>query len=116
MEWKPIETAPKKEPILTLEENGQMIVGLYDCEMWWEQNMEYALTNPTWWMYLPDRPDLPMGWQPIETAPKGEKVLVYVLLFQTVEKEQGSIFLESYPFGRTATHWQPLPDPPKDDQ
>ena len=57
-----------------------------------------------------------MEWHPIETAPKGKKVLVYVLLLQTVEKEQGSIFLESYPFGRTATHWQPLPDPPKENQ
>ena len=56
MEWQPIETAPKKEPILTLEENGQMIVGLYDHEMWWEQNMEYLLNNPTHWQPLPDPP------------------------------------------------------------
>ena len=56
MEWQPIETAPKNESILILEESGQMIVGLYDCEMWWEQNMEYALNNPTDWQPLPDPP------------------------------------------------------------
>ena len=58
MEWQPISTAPKDDTrLLILEESGQMIVGLYDCEMWWEQNMEYALNNPTHWMPLPDPPN-----------------------------------------------------------
>ena len=57
MEWQPISTAPKDDTrLLILEESGQMIVGLYDCEMWWEQNMEYALNNPTDWQTLPDPP------------------------------------------------------------
>ena len=55
-EWRPIETARKNETILLLLENGSMVVGLYDCEMWWEQNMEYGLEDPTHWMPLPEPP------------------------------------------------------------
>ena len=56
-QWQTISTAPKDETrLLILTESGQMIVGLYDCEMWWEQNMEYSLNNPTDWQPLPDPP------------------------------------------------------------
>ena len=48
-------------------------------------------------------------WQPIETAPKGERVLVYNPLNGRRDIVNGwedkSIF---------ATHWMPIPEPPSE--
>jgi hypothetical protein len=55
------------------------------------------------------------GWQPIETAPMGQRVLAftdgYGVRVAQVE-EGGRVWIETY--GTTATHWMPLPDPPKE--
>jgi hypothetical protein len=60
-------------------------------------------------------------WQPIETAPKNKQVILYhppvrrqrppydVVLGETTRVD----FVGSWP-ARLATHWLPLPPPPKD--
>ena len=55
-------------------------------------------------------------WQPIETAPKGKEVLLY----EPAAKAGGIILparivVERWPtsYPRPATHWMPLPEPPK---
>ena len=57
MAWQPIETAPKETAVLTINGfSGTITVSIFDCEMWWEQHMEYSLQEPTHWMPLPDPP------------------------------------------------------------
>jgi hypothetical protein len=60
-----------------------------------------------------------MQWQPIETAPKREMLILY---FPPVtgsahpsNDKAGRIDLDLYPvhYPRKPTHWMPLPDPPK---
>lgn len=61
-----------------------------------------------------------MEWQPIETAPKGERVLVY---FPRTGRKEAMIIAASNPTGSQwwakhignlfPTHWMPLPEPPK---
>lgn len=61
------------------------------------------------------------GWQPIETVPAGKPVLVFV----PGDEARPVLEAQAYPDGRFydptydewcgdgATHWMPLPDPPK---
>lgn len=55
-------------------------------------------------------------WQPIETAPKGERVLAWHPLWRflavAIMVGDDRVFVEGYGDAR-ATHWMPLPDPPK---
>jgi len=53
-----------------------------------------------------------MSWQPIETAPKGQEILVYSPLnggFISVE-DWGKYCKYNSPMW---THWMPLPEPPE---
>jgi hypothetical protein len=60
-----------------------------------------------------------MGWQPIETVPNGEDVLLFVpkigvvIAMQCGEENDVPKYLDwnAYDPG-TPTHWMPLPDPP----
>ena len=67
------------------------------------------------------------GWRPIETMPKGERVLVYARwegeVSGDVERFEVHIAEDQYIEGgdyyasyhRDATHWMPLPQPPEVD-
>ena len=69
-------------------------------------------------------------WQPIETAPKDEKVLVVFLepFFGKFTQETESAYYDSgsgkwlfWLYGREivgggVTHWMPLPEPPETDK
>jgi hypothetical protein len=49
-----------------------------------------------------------VGWQPIETAPKGECALVY----RNGEIFSAVIDTMLLKYGGEITHWMPLPEPP----
>jgi hypothetical protein len=62
-----------------------------------------------------------MNWQPIETAPNDERpVLVYVPgerpVFEAIVTSEGWFYDPTYSEwdGKGATHWMPLPEPPKE--
>ena len=71
-------------------------------------------------------------WQPIETAPKDESpVLLWGRYWSDGQgwmrtaalgrwnaqlERWDACWFHSYPFGVRPTHWQPLPEPPKQDQ
>jgi Protein of unknown function (DUF551) len=59
------------------------------------------------------------GWQPIETAPENEMVLiwdgehVYTASYEYKHEMQTQVWLESNDFWISdVTHWMPLPEPP----
>jgi hypothetical protein len=63
-------------------------------------------------------------WQPIETAPRDEEILVYSEYYGVAKAKQWrkgvyevvthqTCCLDYY---EDVTHWQPLPAPPKDNQ
>lgn len=67
----------------------------------------------------------PTGWQPIETAPEDEKILIFATpdwvdtAFWVLEEDSGErewFWANARPIHRNfiPTHWQPLPDPPKE--
>ena len=61
-----------------------------------------------------------MSWQPIETAPKGELVILYWPPCETTRGRDGYTHQAMFrvdrvgltPF-RLPTHWMPLPEPPQ---
>ena len=60
-----------------------------------------------------------MTWMPIETAPVGERVIVWIgdAAVGTLIQEPGGLQweddgLEPVPFIISPTHWMPLPPPP----
>ncbi len=62
-----------------------------------------------------------MKWQPIETAPDGERVLVFspgeeLAVCEAIVDGGGRYYDPVYLEwdGRGATHWMPLPEPPKE--
>lgn len=56
---------------------------------------------------LPAVAQVSQGWQPIETAPKDETILIYQPRFGRVTLSINDGF--EY---KEATHWMPLPEPP----
>ena len=54
-------------------------------------------------------------WRPIETAPKGQQVLLYFPAETGRNPLNEWIKLDRYPVGypRQPTHWMPMPAPPK---
>ena len=66
--------------------------------------------------YCKENPDLE-GWQPIETAPKdGTSIMCFALDNKSRVDHFSSkslSFWKEYP-DHKYTHWQPLPEPPKD--
>lgn len=56
---------------------------------------------------LPDERDKVGAWQPIETAPKWESILIYQPKFNRVAISLNDGFEYKH-----ATHWMPLPPPP----
>lgn len=60
-----------------------------------------------------------MTWQPIETAPDGERILVSYLFHG--RRQPGQVDIKEHHLGKfiwpsryfEATHWMPLPEPPK---
>ena len=57
----------------------------------------------------PDERDKVDAWQPIETAPKWESILIYQPKFNRVAISLNDGFEYKH-----ATHWMPLPPPPID--
>jgi hypothetical protein len=68
-----------------------------------------------------------MKWQPIETAPKDKRVLVWTGQEIYAAQWAKNVFTsdeawlivrwEGYDIlSRNATHWMPLPDPPEDEK
>ncbi len=61
-----------------------------------------------------------MNWQPINTAPEGVFVLAMAIgaVCPTIAKKQDGEWwdtdFERDPYAERATHWQPLPEPPKE--
>jgi len=60
-----------------------------------------------------------MSWKPIDTAPKGEEVLVYVprrmgALFVNAKNATGAQWWGRNVGALSPTHWQPLPEPPSE--
>lgn len=71
------------------------------------------------------KPRKPTGWQPIETAPKGEAVIVYGprvgVVCEAIQDRRGvwrmdtccGLRLDHYRNdGVKLTHWMPVPEPP----
>ena len=64
-----------------------------------------------------------MDWQPIETAPKDERILLWCADHNMRTKEPIGVCMGrnwgDYPMGEgmsgdwTFTHWMPLPEPPE---
>lgn len=55
-----------------------------------------------------------MEWQPIETAPKGEEVILYQPESGARYKLAPRIIIDYAPTSpRQSTHWMPLPNPPE---
>jgi hypothetical protein len=56
-------------------------------------------------------------WQPIETAPKEEPVIVWSTQYQVmieIQFNRGSWWIADFdiPLLEPVTHWMPLPEPP----
>jgi hypothetical protein len=61
-----------------------------------------------------------MNWQPIDTAPKDKRVLiydgecVYIASYEYDSEMEINAWIESDNFWiSNVTHWMPLPEPPK---
>jgi hypothetical protein len=55
-------------------------------------------------------------WKPIETAPRGVDLLLWVPpspLLADIAKGHHEVGRLAYPMEVRATHWMPLPDPPE---
>lgn len=57
------------------------------------------------------------GWKPIESAPANERVILFIpasALIPRGIRRSATVRIGSPGLFPNATHWQPLPDPPRD--
>ena len=83
--------------------------------------LEMARDNIQWYIdNLPDEPDVPEGWQPIETAPKDCRILIgregHPWVYSGFWSDRSRHWSTGYgamDYFDSPTHWMPLPAAPK---